>query len=105
VAIGLGFSSVEGKRLLTYDTDFSSGLRPNLPQPGVYSVDIELDTLPLAPEIYGLDIGCRSGDAHTLEYIAAGALVEVVQGPNTPSFLIRTGDASVRLASKATWQC
>jgi lipopolysaccharide transport system ATP-binding protein len=105
VAIGLGFSSVEGKRLLTYDTDFSSGLRPSLPQPGVYSVDIELDTLPLAPEIYGLDIGCRSGDAHTLEYIAAGALVEVVQGPNTPSFLIRTGDASVRLASKAIWQC
>jgi lipopolysaccharide transport system ATP-binding protein len=105
VAIGLGFSSVEGKRLLTYDTDFSSGLRPSLPRPGVYSVDIELDSLPLAPEIYGLDIGCRSGDAHTLEYIAAGAIVEVVHGPNTPSFLIRSGDASVRLASKAMWQC
>ena len=55
VAVGIGFSDVEGRRLLTYETDFQDGFRPSLPQPGAYSVEVEVDSLPVSPDVYSLD--------------------------------------------------
>jgi lipopolysaccharide transport system ATP-binding protein len=104
VTVGIGFSSVEGKRLLTYETDFQDGYRPNLSQPGSYSVEFEVDSLPLAPDLYGLDIGCRSGDTHALDYIANGVVLEVVPGPKTPGYIVSRG-AGIRLRSEWVWKC
>src|SRR4029077_2652329 len=64
LAVGIGFSTLDGKRLLTYETDFQQNFRPSIPRPGLYEVEVEIHSLPLAPDIYALDIGCRSGDFH-----------------------------------------
>jgi lipopolysaccharide transport system ATP-binding protein len=102
VAVGIGFSNLAGGRLLTYETDFEDGSRPNLPQPGTYIVDVEVESLPLAPDTYTLDIGCRSGDSHALDYIPAGVQLEVISGPTTRGHIARA-NAGVRLASHWSW--
>jgi lipopolysaccharide transport system ATP-binding protein len=102
VTVGIGFSNLGGVRLLTYETDFQEGDRPNLPQPGKYIVDVDVKSLPLAPDTYTLDIGCRSGDWHPLDYTPAVVQLEVVSGPTTPSSIARA-DAGVRLASHWSW--
>jgi lipopolysaccharide transport system ATP-binding protein len=102
VSIGIGFSSIEGKRLLTYDADFPDGYRRSIFQPGTHSVDVSIDFLPLAPEIYSLDVGSRSGDLHPLDYIPASIELEIVAGPRTPGFIDRS-DGCVRLHSHWVW--
>jgi lipopolysaccharide transport system ATP-binding protein len=99
VAIGIGFSTIEGRRLLTYDSDFGGGSRRYFNKPGDYVIDLEIGSLPLAPDIYALDIGSRSGDFRSLDYIAANLWLDVVPGPNTPANIIRNY-AGVRLEGK-----
>jgi lipopolysaccharide transport system ATP-binding protein len=101
--VGFGFSTIDGTRLLSYDTDFPDGHRPNLSETGAYSVRVEVDALPLAPGIFSLDIGCRSGDAHSLDYLPAVAQIEVIPGPKTPGYIVRQ-DAGVRLPSRWSWE-
>jgi lipopolysaccharide transport system ATP-binding protein len=102
VTVGIGFSNFEGYRLLTYETDFQEGHRPTLIKPGKYTVEFKVDSLPLAPDNYYLDIGCRSGDLYALDYIAAGAELEVVSGATTPAY-IASRNAGVRLPSTWLW--
>jgi Wzt C-terminal domain len=102
VSIGIGFCTQESARLLTYYTDFQDGFRPDLSTPGNYSVDVAIDSLPLAPDIYEIEVGCRSGDFHVLDYLPACSLVEVVAGPNTPGYIIMKG-AGARLPSEWSW--
>jgi lipopolysaccharide transport system ATP-binding protein len=102
VTIGIGFSNFEGCRLLTYEADFPEGYRPSLIRPGTYTVDFEVDSLPLAPDHYYLDIGCRSGDHYALDYIAAGAELEIVPGATTPGYITKR-NAAVRLPSRWLW--
>ena len=102
VTVGIGFSNLEGKRLLTYETDFQKSPRPDISGPGVHWVDVEIESLPLAPDIYGLDIGCRSGDIHPLDYIPCAFELEIVAGPGTPGSIVRK-DAAVSLASHWSW--
>jgi lipopolysaccharide transport system ATP-binding protein len=102
IAVGIGFSTLDGRRLLTYETDFQDGHRPNIDTPGSYSVEVEINSLPVAPDIYEFDIGCRSGDFHPLDYLGGSAQLEVIAGPHTPGYLVRK-DAGVRLESKWSW--
>ena len=102
VAIGIGFSNLEGTRLLTYDTDFQGEIRPDLSKSGEYSVDFCIASLPLAPDTYALDIGARSGHGHALDYLAACAQIEVIAGPMTPGFIVLKG-AGVRLPCEWNW--
>ena len=101
VSIGIGFCARESARLLTYYTDFQDGFRPDL-SPGEYSVDVRIDALPLGPETYALEIGCRSGDFHVLDYLPSCSLVEVLAGPNTPGYIVQE-DTGVRLPSEWSW--
>jgi hypothetical protein len=100
--VGIGFSNPDGVRLLTYETDFQDGFRADLAAIGNYSVDVTIDALPLAPDIYGVDIGCRSGDFHGLDYLPACSQIEVIAGPKTPGTIVRKG-AGVRIASQWSW--
>ncbi len=102
VALGFGFSNLEGARLLSYDTDFQDGFRADLTKPGEYSVDVSIGSLPLAPDLYNLDVGCRSGDVHALDYIPACTQMEVISGPRTPGYIVQRG-AGVRLKSEWRW--
>jgi lipopolysaccharide transport system ATP-binding protein len=102
-SVGIGFSSLEGVRLLTYETDFSDGFRPNIPSPGEHSVELRIDSLPLAPDMYTIDLGCRSGEFHGLDYVSSGARVEIISGQTTPGNIVRKG-AGVRLPSRYIWE-
>jgi lipopolysaccharide transport system ATP-binding protein len=102
VVVGIGFSTIEGRRLLTYESDWQSGYRPSFDKPGVHSVDIEIDSLPLAPDIYSLDIGSRSGDFHSLDYIPARVWLDIAPGRSTPGHIIRNS-AGVGLQSRWAW--
>jgi len=102
VSVGIGFSTVEGTRLLSYDTDFQTSHRPDLPEGRTYCVRLAIDALPLGPAMYALDIGCRSGDSHALDYLPAVAQVEVIPGPKTPGCIVRQ-DAGVRCESRCSW--
>jgi lipopolysaccharide transport system ATP-binding protein len=102
VAVGIGFSDLTGNRILSYDSDLQDGSRQKLTQPAVYSVDLKIDELPLQPDTYGLDIGCRSGDSYALDYIPAALQMEVLAGPTTPSF-ISYRSSGVRLNSRWAW--
>lgn len=102
VAIGMGFSTLEGVRLLTYETDFQDGHRINL-KPGASGyADVQIAELPVAPGIYSLDVGARSGDVFALDYVPAAAQIEITMGMKTPGYIVRQG-AGVRLAADWHW--
>ena len=96
VSAGIGISSLEGFRLLTYDTDLVPNSRHKVSRSEQVRFEIEIPDLPVSPGIYSLDLGIRSGDAHQLDYLAGVVQVEVVPGANTPGFIIRQG-AGIRL--------
>jgi ABC-type polysaccharide/polyol phosphate transport system ATPase subunit len=103
VILGIGFSSIDGHRLLTYDSDFQDGYCPNLNEPGIYSVDIQIDELPLSPDIYALDVGARCGDFGSSDYIVARTWLDIVPGHCTTEYIIRNA-GSVRLGSSWMWK-
>ncbi len=102
VAIGIGFSNLEGIRLVTYDTDFQTGYRPDVKKNSTTFVDVTVGELPLAPGLYNFSVGCRSGDAFGLDYIPEAGQLEVVMGPKTPGYINVPG-AGVRLRSDWQW--
>ena len=102
VGVGIGFSSLEGTRLLTYDTHFPEDTRLDLSKPGNYTVDVGFDPLPLGPDVYSLDVDCRLGGSYVLDKVSGCSQVEVVGGPATPSF-ISQNCSGVRLASESAW--
>jgi lipopolysaccharide transport system ATP-binding protein len=103
VTIGVGFSTAEGTRLLTYETDFQEGYRPRVFEGQEMCVELKIDRLPLAPGIYALDVGSRSGDSFPLDYLPTFGLVEIIPGEETPAYLIRPG-AGVRLPADCFWR-
>ena len=103
LAIGIAFRNVEGTQLMECCSDLSTGERKNLPGAGRYSATIEIDSLPLAPDAYTLDIGCRSGDAHGLDYIPACVEVDVMPGSQTLSHTIGRC-AGVQLPTAWFWE-
>ena len=103
VAIGILFRNVEGNQLMECCSDLSDGARKNLPGAGRYSAMIEINSLPLAPDAYTLDIGCRSGDTHGLDYIPACVEVDVIPGSHTlPHTIGRC--AGVQLPTTWSWE-
>jgi hypothetical protein len=54
-------------------------------RPGVYTVKVEIDALPLQPDTYTLDIGCRSRDSVSVDYIPSALQLEV-GGPRDSAF-------------------
>ncbi len=104
VTMGVGFSTAEGVRLLTYETDFQGGHRPRVFEGQEMCVELKIERLPLAPGIYALDVGSRSGNSFPLDYLPTFGLVEIIPGEETPAYLIRPG-AGVRLPANCFWCC
>ena len=99
VSFGIGFSSQEGIRILSLDSDFYSP-RQKTVYPGTGVVSLQLPCLDLQPGAYVIDLGIRSGDDHGLDYLPSAFVVEVIPGPTTPSQIIRAG-GGVRV--RANW--
>jgi lipopolysaccharide transport system ATP-binding protein len=101
VAFGIGFSSPEGVRMLSIDSDLAEERR-NLVAPHSGSITMVLSSLRLQPGRYGLDVGARSGDHVGLDYLPACAWIDVLPGPTTPAVIIReTG--GVREPANWSW--
>jgi lipopolysaccharide transport system ATP-binding protein len=103
LAMGILFRNVEGNQLMECCSDLSDGTRRNLPAAGRYSSTIEIDSLPLAPGAYVLDIGCRSGDIHNVDYIPGCVEVDVMPGSRTLSHTIGRS-AGVQLPTAWSWE-
>jgi len=84
VSAAIGFSNLEGIRLLTYDTDLVDSARHQISQGNDWSFEIEIPSLPAAPGIYNLDLGIRSGDLRQLDFLPCAAEVEVVRADPRP---------------------
>ena len=69
LSVSIGFSSLDGTRLLTYESDLY-GLRRNLNKGQCGLCKFHIDALPLTPGHYMLDIGARSGDLHGVDYLS-----------------------------------
>ena len=54
----------------------------------------------LQPATYSLDVGSRSGDQFSLDYLPGVLRIDVLPGPNTPSHIMRS-EGGVRINS--TW--
>ena len=96
VSVGIGFSTLEGTRLLTYETDFQDGCRPSLRAGTGFRAEFSVPELVLAPGIYTVDIGSRSGDSYGLDYLPGLCHIEVAMGKKTPGYIVRHG-AGVRM--------
>lgn len=102
VSLGVGFTSLEGTRLLTYETD-DPGERIDVKKGREYSVRVDLDMLPVTPGLYNVDIGARSGDMMGVDYIPNAFRVEVAPGKHTQGHVAR-GSAGIRFPSNWKWQ-
>jgi lipopolysaccharide transport system ATP-binding protein len=101
VAFGFGFSTFEGVRVMTFDSDLVETQR-ELPKGYVGSVRAEVGELQLQPGRYALDVGARSGDHVGLDYLAGCAQLEVLPGPTTPSAII-LDTGGVRVPANWAW--
>ncbi len=102
VAFGIGFASPEGIRVLSIDSDLG-GQRRDLANPHTGAVSLSIDTLNLQPGRYALDIGARSGDHVSLDYLQGCAWIDVLPGPSTPAVIIREG-GGVREPARWNWE-
>jgi len=103
VTMGLGFSTLEGIRLITFETDFQDDYyRPSLKAGTKCCVEMTVQELYLAPGVYSLDVGSRSGDSFGLDYIQDFCQIEVIMGDRTPGYIARHG-AGVRMKSQWEW--
>lgn len=102
VSIGIGFSTLEGVRVLTYETDlYGPRRRVREGEKGV--VELRLPSLPLGPGCYSIDVGARSGDLYGLDYLPGSAQIEVVPGDLTSGNMVLIA-AGVRLSSQWSWE-
>lgn len=102
VAIGIGFNSLEGVRILSLDSDLDN-IGQDLPGGISGTLEMDLAELYLQPGRYLVDIGIRSRTGKLLDGLVGCAQIEIVPGPNTPGQIIRP-DGGVRLPAKWTWQ-
>ena len=99
VAFGLGLCSSEGTRLATFDSDLD-GTRLAY-RPGHEGwIDLALPDLPLSPGRYALDLGARTGDVTSLDYLPTCGMIEVQPGPRTNVGCMQIPGGGLRLAAQ-----
>jgi len=104
VAFGIGFSTMEGLRFLSFDTDFHEERRQLRAGAGGYA-ELTIAELPVAPGFYTVDVGVRSGDRHVIDLVQAAMQVEILPGLTTPSFIAQYPGVGVRLGGEWDWVC
>ena len=100
-SIYLGLNSLGGARVLTYQMDHEA-MHRDLARPGRYWVDLVIDPWILGPDVYDMDVSCRSGGFHVVDSIRGCTRLEVIAGPKTPT-LIAQGSPGVRLEGAWSW--
>ena len=101
VSIGFGFSTLDGTRLITIETDLVRN-RPELQKGLKGKVIASLQRLDLQPGRYNIDVGARSGDYFALDYLPSCTQVEILPSLATPTFIIRDS-GGVRVPAEWRW--
>jgi lipopolysaccharide transport system ATP-binding protein len=91
VSFGIGFNSLSGPRLLTFDTDFPNATRFSIIPGEKGTVVFTCESLPLAPDVYEIAIGARSGDQLSLFYNGSVLQIEVAASTDTPTHIMIKG--------------
>jgi len=99
VAFGLGLCSIEGTRLATLDSDLD-GPRFSYRANHEGWIDLTLPDLPLSPGRYALDLGARTGDVTSLDYLPTCGMIEVQPGPRTNVGCVQIPGGGLRLAAQ-----
>ena len=104
-AVVIAFCDLGGNQLLSYDSDLRDGYSPNLSRAGMYAVEVAIDSLPLHPDTYRLDLLCctRDGPGGAFDFVPEAGQIEVMAGSTTPDFLIQAHWPSVHLSSMWNW--
>lgn len=100
ISVGFGFSTMEGVRLMTVDSDLSDkkvNLRANLKK----NIRLSLPNLYLQPGLYLFDLGARSSN-HPLDYLPGCMIIEILPGPSTIGEIVRA-DGGVRMPAIIDW--
>jgi lipopolysaccharide transport system ATP-binding protein len=98
-SFALGFSTVEGTMLATYDSDLG-GQRRSYPAGHEGMIEVTLPELPLGPGRYALNLGARSGDAGGLDHLPACSVIDVQPGPRTHASFVHAPGSGLRLAAE-----
>jgi hypothetical protein len=97
IAFCLGFSSHEGGRIVSIDSDIP-GDRFAVRRGTSGRAELRIEQFHLQPGRYVLDIAARSGENLSLDFLPGFASVEVLPGPDTPPVIIgRAESGSVRM--------
>jgi lipopolysaccharide transport system ATP-binding protein len=97
--LSLGFSTMEGVRVATFDTDSDRNFKGASPGDGVQAFELTVDSMALNPGLYMVDLETRSGNDYGLDYLRGAASMEVVSSENTPVHFFGK-ESSVRLAGR-----
>lgn len=98
LSVGFGFSTIDGTRLVTFDSDLTCP-RHDVAANSQYEFEAAVESLPLQPGHYSLDLGLRSGDSTAVDYLQSCAQITILPGRQTPSF-IANGGAGLRLDAR-----
>ena len=93
VAFGVLFSTPEGGRVMSLDTDIPGDRRIDIPANVAGRVRMVVHENYLQPCRYALAAVARTGDSHALDYLGCFAQVEVLEGDNTPAILVGRNEA------------
>jgi lipopolysaccharide transport system ATP-binding protein len=78
LAVGIGFDTLDGNRILTLDSD--QGQPALKMQPGIHEIHFHLEINPLHPSIYSASIALLSS-SFTLDFLPSAITWEVSSGP------------------------
>lgn len=85
VGFGLGFCNIEGRRVLTLESDYAHRL--HAVGPGEHAMTLRLPKLDLIPGRYRVDVGAFGPAHQSHHYFPDCCLVDVQPGPETPAHL------------------
>ncbi len=80
---GLGFSNIDGRRILTLESDYDGRLQA-IPAGAQQSITLRLPVLDLIPGRYRVDVGAFGEQHHGYHYCPDCAIIDVQPGATTP---------------------
>lgn len=102
VSIGIGFSSRDGTRILSIDSDIP-GPRWRLRSGEKGTARLAVSKLDLEPDHYRIEVGARSGDNFGLDYLANCGEVTVLPGEGTPAVIAMRESGRGGVREPAAW--
>jgi lipopolysaccharide transport system ATP-binding protein len=88
IAFGVGFSSLDGVRLMSIDSDLTRS-RDDFGAARSGTIEAQIEQLNLQPGRYAVDLAARAGEHVSLDYLPSCIWIDVLPGPRTPAVIIR----------------